>query len=1206
MSIFRTGTIFPTGSSPVDIATADLDGDGDLDLLLTSYISDALTIAFGDGQGGFTPGVSIPVTNGPRSVVTGDLDGDGDIDLLATNLSGGVVTVGLNDGNGSFTTRPVVVGPGARGLGLADLDGDGDLDFVSVSYDSNSLSVMLNNGDGSFVAAAPPVLATGGTRPVQMTIADFNGDGRMDLAVTNNWDDSVSILAGNGDGTFAAPVQFATGFGPRGIVAGDIDGDGNSDLIVANFNGASVSVLRNNGSGGFAAPVNLGTGYNPYDIALGDLDGDGDLDMVVSNSGSSSLSIFLNDGAGGFSSAVETVAVGISPGGLSLGDFDRDGDLDIATSNFGSNSSHILLNTMTTYSVAAASATEGTGAGTGGELVFTITRTSTSEAEDVSFTLGGTAEVGTDYTSPAALVASFAAGQASTTIRIQITPDDLRELDETVTLTLTGTSGEGRISVGSGAATATIINDDAPNTAPSGADRTISMLEDGSRALAVADFGFSDADGDDFAAIVVSTLPGRGSLSLDGVAVTAGQVISTAAIAAGRLVFSPGANENGDDYASFTFRVQDDGGTIAGGVDTDPSANRLTIDVAAVNDAPVLTGDLAGRVAEGGRYVLTSADLGFIDPDDMAAGVVFRASDPVHGTLRVNGAVAGSFTAADIAAGRVSFVHDGSETTGASFRVLVEDGDEDGSAPVARSFTLGVTPVNDAPVLTGDLAARVAEGGRYVLTGADLGFIDPDDTAAGVVFRASDPVHGTLRVNGAVASSFTAADIAAGRVSFVHDGSETSGASFRVLVEDGDEDGSVPAARSFTLGVTPVNDAPVLIGDLAAQVAEGGRYVLTGADLGFIDPDDTAAGVVFRASSPVHGTLRVNGAVAGSFTASDIAAGRVSFVHDGSETSGASFRVLVEDGDEDASAPVARTFTLGVTPVNDAPVLTGDLAARVTEGGRYVLTGADLGFIDPDDTASGVVFRASDPVHGTLRVNGAVAGSFTAADIAAGRVSFVHDGSETSGASFRVLVEDGDEDGSVPAARTFTLGVTPVNDAPVLGVTQLITSLAENASTAAAIRVANVTITDPDGGANRLSLAGADAGLFEVRGGAIWLRAGASLDFETNPVLDLTLRLDDPTIGTGAEASRNLRITLRDIPEALSGTAGNDRLTGTAFAETLIGRAGNDTLSGGGGQDTLIGGAGVDLLRGGAGADTLSLPRGIPRRDMRAISAMAR
>ena|GEM_PF-1788471 len=964
MSIFRTSTILPTGSNPVDNATADLDGDGDLDLLLTAYLADNLTLAFGDGQGGFTPGASIPVTNGPRSVLTGDLDGDGDVDLLATNLSGNVVTVGLNDGSGSFTTSAVAVGTGPRGLGLADLDGDGDLDFVSVNYDSNGLSVMLNNGDGSF-AAASSWSTTGDIHPVQMVIADFNGDGRMDLAVTNNVINSVAILAGNGDGSFALPVQVATGLGPRGITAGDIDGDGDIDLIAANFSGGSVSVLRNDGAGGFAAPSNIATGFSPYDIALGDLDGDGDLDMVVSNSGSSTLSILMNDGAGGFSATGgETIAVGISPGGLALGDFDHDGDLDIATSNFGSNSSHILLNTMATYSVAALSGVEGTGAGTGGELAFIITRTATSEVEDVAFTLGGTAGAGTDYTAPAVLVVNFAAGQTSATIRFQITPDGLREVDETVTLTLTTTSGEGRIATGSGSATATIVSDDLPNTSPSGADRAISMLEDGSRTLALTDFGFSDDDGDGFAAVVIATPPGQGGLRLDGVAVTAGQEISVAEIAAGRLVFSPGANENGDGYASFTFRVRDDGGTLAGGIDTDPSANRLTINV------------------------------------------------------------------------------------------------------------------------------------------------------------------------------------------------------------------------------TPVNDAPVLTGDLTAQVAEGGRYVLTGADLGFSDPDDAASGVVFHASNPVHGTLRVNGAAAGSFTAADIAAGRVSFVHDGSETTGASFRVLVEDGNEDASAPVARSFTLGVTPVNDAPVLTGDLAARVAEGGRYVLTGADLGFSDPDDAASGVVFRASNPVHGTLRVNGAAAGSFTAADIAAGRVSFVHDGSESASASFRVLVEDGNEDASAPVARSFTLGVSPVNDAPVLGVSPLVTALAENASTAAAIRVANVTITDPDGGANRLSLAGADASLFEIRAGAVWLRAGATLDFETNPVLDLTLRLDDPTIGTGAEGSRNLRITLRDIPEGMTGTAGNDRLTGTAFAETLSGRAGNDTLSGGGGHDRLIGGAGVDLLRGGAGADT--------------------
>ena len=309
-------------------------------------------------------------------------------------------------------------------------------------------------------------------------------------------------------------------------------------------------------------------------------------------------------------------------------------------------------------------------------------------------------------------------------------------------------------------------------------------------------------------------------------------------------------------------------------------------------------------------------------------------------------------------------------------------------------------------------------------------------------------------------------------------------------------------------------------------------------------------------------------------------------MHDGSETTAASFRVFVEDGNEDGSAPVASTFRLNVTPVNDAPVLSGDLSATVREGGRHVLTAADIGFTDPDDAAAGVRFHVSAPVNGALLVNGVAATSFSAADIAAGRVSFVHDGSETTAASFRVFVEDGNEDGSAPVASTFRLNVTPVNDAPVLNVTQRVHSMAENHSTATAIKVATLAVIDPDGGNNRLSLTGADAALFEIRQGAVWLKAGALLDYETNPVLDVTLRLDDPAIGTGAEALRPIRIQLTDVVETLSGTAGNNHLVGTSAAETLRGLAGNDRLSGGAGNDTLIGGLGIDTLHGGAGHDS--------------------
>ncbi|WP_310417002.1 cadherin-like domain-containing protein [Mycoplana sp. BE70] len=273
------------------------------------------------------------------------------------------------------------------------------------------------------------------------------------------------------------------------------------------------------------------------------------------------------------------------------------------------------------------------------------------------------------------------------------------------------------------------------------------------------------------------------------------------------------------------------------------------------------------------------------------------------------------------------------------------------------------------------------------------------------------------------------------------------------------------------------------------------------------------------------------------------------------------------------------------TGVNAPPVLTGDLKATVKEGGSYKLTTADLNFSDPDDSASGVRFTVSSQVAGKLLVNGTAATSFTGAELAAGKVTFLHDGSETTTASFEVFVEDGDEDGSTPVASTFNFIVTPVNDAPKLGARQVLTAIAEDASMASARKVAELSIVDPDGGDNRLSLSGADAKLFEIKNGALWLKKGVKLDFETNPSLDVTVRLDDPSIGTSYEASKAFKVTVKDVAETKPGTTGNDTLAGTSGNDTLDGKAGNDVIKGGAGNDTLIGGTGVDILTGGAGRD---------------------
>jgi FG-GAP-like repeat len=130
--------------------------------------------------------------------------------------------------------------------------------------------VMLNNGSGAFSNAAGSPIAVG-TRPVAVAVADFNGDHRLDIAVTNNSNNTVSILLNNPNGTFTNGGTPATGAGPRGIAAGDLDGDGDTDLVVDNFSANSLSILLNNGAGVFTASAGgpLTTGNNPYAVTLG-------------------------------------------------------------------------------------------------------------------------------------------------------------------------------------------------------------------------------------------------------------------------------------------------------------------------------------------------------------------------------------------------------------------------------------------------------------------------------------------------------------------------------------------------------------------------------------------------------------------------------------------------------------------------------------------------------------------------------------------------------------------------------------------------------------------------------------------------------------------------------------------------------------------------------------------------------------------------
>lgn len=169
--------------------------------------------------------------------------------------------------------------------------------------------------------------------------------------------------------------------------------------------------------------------------------------------------------------------------------------------------------------------------------------------------------------------------------------------------------------------------------------------------------------------------------------------------------------------------------------------------------------------------------------------------------------------------------------------------------------------------------------------------------------------------------------------------------------------------------------------------------------------------------------------------------------------------------------------------------------------------------------------------------------------------------------------------------RQFHLDITDVNEAPDLRLTDTLTGLSELASTAVDRLVARIVVTDDALGSETLGLTGSDAGMFRIVGNQLYLRAGVTLDFETNPRLDVRVTVNDPTIGTGIEDSALLTINLIDKPEPVDGDSGANTLRGGDTANILDGRGGNDALFGGAGNDTLIGGSGHDTLTGGSGAD---------------------
>jgi phosphodiesterase/alkaline phosphatase D-like protein len=385
---FASKVDFTTGNAPAQVAIGDLDGDGKPDVAVVNENATSMSIFRNiSPSGGLSLDTKVDFTTGstPTDIIIGDLDGDGKSDVVVTNWNSGTISVFRNTGASGLIAFAAKVdfttGNSPNKIVIGDMDGDGKLDLAITNSNGNSVSIFRNTSTSGTISLAARVdLATGGF-PIGIAVGDLDGDGKPDLLVANN-NSGISVIrntSASGAVSFASRVDLTAGLSPIDVALADADGDGKLDLIVANRDENNVSVFRNTSTSGslsFATKVDFSTGSSPYYLVVGDLDADGKTDIVVTISSSNIVSVFRNISTSGTASYASKVdfGTGILPSGVALGDLDGDGKPDLIVANNGGGTLSVLRNTA--------------GASTG--TTPTVASTASTNVTSTSATLNGT------------------------------------------------------------------------------------------------------------------------------------------------------------------------------------------------------------------------------------------------------------------------------------------------------------------------------------------------------------------------------------------------------------------------------------------------------------------------------------------------------------------------------------------------------------------------------------------------------------------------------------------------------------------------------------------------------------------------------------------------------------------------------------------------------------------------------------------------